>query len=342
MSSAPPLAVLGAGSWGTALAVLLSKGGRSVTLWSREQGQLSTLSTDRCNAQFLPGIQFPNSLSIAPSNDLNSLAGEFEHFLLVVPSHAFREVVSVLYQSRQQQNKLSKPISLLWGTKGFDPNTGKLLSTIVHEIFADLAISALITGPSFAKETALGLPTALVLACEDTEHAETFAHWFKTPSTRIYASSDLIGAQIGGATKNVMAVAAGISDGLGFGANTRAALITRGLAEMTRLGMRLGGEAETFMGLAGMGDLILTCTDDQSRNRRLGLGVGAGRDIQDVIREIGQEVEGYHTAKELHHRAQALGVSMPICEQVYAVLYEGRDPKQGVRTLLERQVTSER
>lgn len=338
--TASPIAVLGAGSWGTALAILLAHGGRPVTLWARNKVQLAEMSSSRSNERFLPGIIFPESLSLAASADLNSVA-EFAHYLIVVPSHAFRETLEKLHTARSNSKAPLEPQSLIWGTKGFDPNSGKLLSEVACEVFGEKIPYALITGPSFAKETAKGLPTALVLACEQAAEVEKLAQWFRSPSTRVYPNPDLVGAQIGGAVKNVMAVAAGISDGLGFGANARAALITRGLAELSRLGAKLGGKTETFMGLAGMGDLILTCTDDQSRNRRLGLGIGRGKGIQDVIREIGQEVEGYQTTRELYHRAKALGVSMPITDQVYAVLHQGQDPKLAVRQLLERQPKAE-
>jgi glycerol-3-phosphate dehydrogenase (NAD(P)+) len=345
MKSAPPIAILGAGSWGTALAILLAHNGRSVTLWARNEAQLMAMAASRCNQRFLPDITFPESLKLASSSDLSCLAGQ-EHFLVVVPSHAFRETLEKLYKSRSDTGsgliESAIPKSLIWGSKGFDPNSGKLLSDVTYEVFGEQITRALITGPSFAKETAMGLPTALVLACEQSDQGELLARWFRSPSTRVYPNTDLIGAQIGGAVKNVMAVAAGISDGLKFGANARAALITRGLAELSRLGARLGGKTETFMGLAGMGDLILTCTDNQSRNRRLGLGIGRGEAMQDVITAIGQEVEGYQTTRELFHRAKALGVSMPITEQVYAVLHEGQDPKLAVRQLLERQPKAER
>lgn len=340
MKDAPPIAVLGAGSWGTALAILLAHAGRQVTLWARNQAHLSAMAEQRSNERFLPGINFPDSLVLASSSDLAELA-DFAHFLVVVPSHAFRQTLTKLQQARVDLGHSHKTISLIWGSKGFDPSSGKLLSEVAEEIFADQAIRAIITGPSFAKETAIGLPTALVLACAQKEQAEELAQWFRSPTTRVYPNSDLLGAQIGGAVKNVMAIAAGISDGLGFGANARAALITRGLAELMRLGTVLGGKSETFMGLAGMGDLILTCTDDQSRNRRLGLGVGRGEKIADVIRAIGQEVEGYQTTKELFLRARQLKVSMPITEQVYAVLHEGLEPKVAVQKLLGRQAKSE-
>jgi len=334
--TAPPIAVLGAGSWGTALAILLAHAGRPVTLWARNEAQLRAMASSRSNERFLPGITFPESLSLAASADLSSVA-DYAHYLLVVPSHAFRVTLEKLHSARADSIGPLAPKSLIWGTKGFDPKSGDLLGDVAREVYGDNITRALITGPSFAKETAVGLPTALVLACEQADEAEKLAQWFRSPSTRVYPNTDLVGAQIGGAVENVMAVAAGISDGLGFGANARAALITRGLAELSRLGAKLNGKIETFMGLAGMGDLILTCTDDQSRNRRLGLGIGRGESIQDVIKAIGQEVEGYQTTRELYHRAKALGVSMPITDQVYAVLHQGQDPKLAVRQLLERQ-----
>lgn len=335
MQAAPPIAVLGAGSWGSALAMLLAHDGRAVTLWSHEQSHLDAMSADRGNEAFLPGLKFPPSLRLAESAEIGSVAG-FDHYLVVVPSHAFRQVLIGLRDVRKQHGMDELPQNLLWGTKGFDPESGMLLGDVAIEVFGPDLTRAIVTGPSFAGETARGLPTAFVLACEQFERAEPLAQWFRSPSTRIYPISDLVGAQVGGAVKNVMAVAAGISDGLGFGANARAALITRGLAELSRLGETLGGQTETFMGLAGMGDLILTCTDDQSRNRRLGLGIGKGKPAQEVIASIGQEVEGFKTTREVFNRARELGVSMPITEQVYAVLYEHRDPRQAVRQLLER------
>ena len=337
----PPIAVLGAGSWGTALAILLAHAGRPVTLWARNKAQLAQMASSRSNERFLPGISFPESLKLAESSDLSSIAN-FAHYLLVVPSHAFRETLENLRTARTKSKSSLDAETLIWGTKGFDPLSGQLLSDVALEVFGERVTRALVTGPSFAKETAIGLPTALVLACEQMAAAETLAQWFRSPSTRVYPNTDLVGAQIGGAVKNVMAVAAGISDGLGFGANARAALITRGLTELSRLGTQLGGKPETFMGLAGMGDLILTCTDDQSRNRRLGLGIGRGETITDVINTIGQEVEGYQTTRELYHLAKSLGVSMPITDQVYAVLHQGQDPKLAVRQLLERQPRAER
>lgn len=340
MNPAPPIAVLGAGSWGTALAILLARTGRPVTLWARNNAHLSAMRSARSNERFLPGITFPESLSLAPAADMEIIAG-YAHYLIVVPSHAFRQTLEHLFQARSRASASVAAESLIWGTKGFDPDSGSLLSEVAKEIFGKNITRAVITGPSFATETANGLPTALVLACEQASEGEKLAQWFRNPGTRVYPNTDLVGAQIGGAVKNVMAVAAGISDGLGFGANARAALITRGLAELSRLGAKLGGKPETFMGLAGMGDLILTCTDDQSRNRRLGLGIGRGKDIQGVIEDIGQEVEGYQTTRELYHRAKKLGVSMPITDQVYAVLYQAQDPKLAVRQLLERQPKSE-
>jgi glycerol-3-phosphate dehydrogenase (NAD(P)+) len=200
---------------------------------------------------------------------------------------------------------------------------------------------AIISGPSFAVEVARGLPTAVTVASPQIEVADEVAGWLRNDHLRVYTSQDLAGVQLGGAIKNVIAIAAGISDGLGFGANARAALITRGLAEVTRLGLALGGRMETFMGLAGAGDLILTCTDDTSRNRRLGLGVGRGRSAQAVLAELGQEAEGMATAREIHGLAQRTGVEMPICEQVYRVLYEGLSAQAAVEALLKREPKAE-
>ncbi len=336
-----PITVLGGGSWGTALAILLANGGQTVSLWVRNHAQREQMIADRCNAVYLPGVAFPASLNVSPSPSISQLDLEDDIYLFVVPSHAFRESVTALHTALARSERDLSKITILWGTKGFDPTTGQLLSELVHEVMGDQPRLGIVTGPSFAMETATGLPTALVLAAKTTDESEELAALFKTVSTRVYLSTDLVGAQLGGAVKNVIAVAAGISDGLGFGANARTALITRGLAELMRFGTALSGKMESFMGLSGMGDLILTCTDDQSRNRRLGLGVGAGRSALEVMEEIGQEVEGYNTTKELYNKAQEMQISMPITEQVYAVLYQQRDPSEAVKALLNRKVAVE-
>jgi glycerol-3-phosphate dehydrogenase (NAD(P)+) len=235
---------------------------------------------------------------------------------------------------------MSTETRLSWATKGFEPGTRKLLSEIAAETLPGRSL-AVVSGPSFAGEVARGLPTAVTVASDSSEHAERLAAMLHTSWFRAYTSSDLIGVQAGGAAKNVLAIAAGIADGLGFGANTRAALITRGLTEIMRLGIRLGGQAETFMGLAGLGDLVLTCTDDQSRNRRMGLALAEGKSVEEARCEIGQEVEGVQTAREVYLLSQQLGVEMPITQQVHAVLYQALSPLQAVHNLLDRSQKAE-
>ena len=331
------ITVIGAGSWGTALAILLCHNLPGVTLLGRSNAD--ALIADRCNRRYLPDNPFPDNLSVARS--LEDAIQPALNFLLVTPSHGFSDTVSALRAQIVTSGHDPTHATLLWGTKGLDPTSGKLLSEVVEGRFSECDAYGTITGPSFARETASGLPTGLTLACNRRAVTDRLAPWFRTPSTRVYASDDLIGVQIGGAVKNVLAIATGISDGLGFGANARAALITRGLAEMIRFGVAHGASPETFSGLAGIGDLILTCTDDQSRNRRCGLGIGAGKTIKEIQSEIGQQIEGLRTTSEVHRKARTLGVEMPITEQVYRVIHEGLSPKQAVRELLDRQPARE-
>lgn len=326
------MAVLGAGSWGTALAIQLARNGSAVTLWGHAPDEVAALLRDGENRQYLPGVKLPKGLT--PSNDLAATVINADEVLIVVPSHAFADVCSKIAQVRPGLKTLS------WATKGFDHASHDLLSKVAAERLpgCDLAV---VSGPTFAGEVARGLPTAITVAANNPMHAERVAAYLHGENFRAYTSDDLVGVQVGGASKNVMAIAAGISDGLGFGANARAALITRGLHEITQLGLALGGKPETFMGLAGLGDLALTCTDDQSRNRRMGLALARGMDIDAARREIGQEVEGVSTAREVHLKAQALGVEMPITEQTYRVLYEGLAPADAVTNLLSRQARPE-
>jgi len=323
------IGILGAGSWGTALAILLARNGLEVRLWGLEE-EIKRLAEDRENRQFLPGIPFPDKLT--PDANL-SRAVECDEILVVVPSQAFHEVLLKIAAIRPLQ-------SLCWATKGLDPNTRHPLSTDAETIFpgADLAV---ISGPTFAVEVAEGLPTAVTAASSSQSYSERLAGVLKGETFRAYTSPDIIGVQVGGAVKNVMAIAAGISDGLGFGANARAALITRGLAEITRLGVALGAHPETFMGLAGLGDLTLTCTDNKSRNRRMGLALAEGLTIEEALARIKQEVEGVHAAKETFFLASELNVEMPITTEVYRILYEGLDPHIAVRELLHRRQRAE-
>jgi glycerol-3-phosphate dehydrogenase (NAD(P)+) len=323
------VAVLGAGSWGTALAIALARNGRGVQLWGHDPAQCAALANARENAAYLPGIRFPAALHVEPR--LDKLAAGRPHWLIAVPSHAFRTTLRALAPH------LDADATLAWATKGLEPGSGKLLSQALAEELPALRAAGVVSGPSFAREVALNLPTALTVAAAEPAVAERIAQWLHGGRLRVYTSTDVAGVQLGGAIKNVMAIAAGISDGLGFGANARAALVTRGLAELTRLGVALGGRPETFMGLTGAGDLILTCTDNASRNRRLGLGLGQGRRLDDVLRELDQEVEGIATARAAYQLARARGIDMPITEQVYRVLYEDLAPQAAVEALLRRE-----
>lgn len=327
------LAVLGAGSWGTALAILAARNGHPVHLWGHQPAEIAALDRARENAVYLPGVRFPENLTTEA--DLAVLVRGHARFLVVVPSHAFRATVTAIAPH------LQRGAIVAWATKGLEPGSGKLLSEVAREALGESAALAVVSGPSFAREVALGLPTALTAAAVQATVAEEVAGWLRNERVRVYTSDDLAGVQLGGAIKNVIAIAAGISDGLGFGANARAALITRGLAELTRLGVALGGQKETFMGLTGAGDLILTCTDNASRNRRLGLGLGEGRTLADVLAEIGQEVEGVTTARELYQLAGRLNVEMPITSQVYRVLYEQLPAAKAVDALLRREPRAE-
>lgn len=321
------VAVLGAGSWGTALAVTLARNGARVGLWGHLRDEVAALRRDRENRAYLPGIALPQA--VEPEQDLSQALDGAELLVIVVPSHAFGTV------ARQAAAIAADRVKVSWATKGFEPGGGRLLHEVAREVFGpeDLAV---ISGPSFAGEVARGLPTAVTVAATSPEHAQRVAAYLHGERFRAYTSDDIIGVQVGGAAKNVLAIATGIADGLGFGANARAALITRGLAEITRLGVALGGRAETFMGLAGLGDLVLTCTDNQSRNRRMGLALARGLSIREAGAEIGQEVEGVNTARELLKFARRFEIEMPISEQVHAVLFEGVTPGQATHALLER------
>ena len=321
------IAVLGAGSWGTALAVLLRANGHRVRLWDHFSDHVADLQRDRENRRYLPGIPLPEGLDPVLTLD-EALEGAGE-LLLVVPSHAFSEVL------RRLPRPLPGQMGIAWATKGFEPASGRLLHEVAAGVLGERDL-AVISGPSFAGEVARGLPTAVTVASPNPEHARRVAGYLHCERFRAYTSDDIIGVQVGGAAKNVLAIATGIADGLGFGANTRAALITRGLAEIIRLGMALGGRQETMMGLAGLGDLVLTCTDDQSRNRRMGLALARGLDVDDAKREIGQEVEGVITARSVHAICERFGLDMPISEQVYGVLYKGITPDQATHNLLMR------
>jgi glycerol-3-phosphate dehydrogenase (NAD(P)+) len=327
------IAVIGAGSWGTALAVHLARTGHPTVLWGRDPVALADMAAARSNRRYLPDAPFPDGLAVEPV--LTRAVSRADELLIAVPSHGFRQVMTEL------KPLMGGATRVAWATKGFEVATGRLPHQVAAEVLGESVPTAVLSGPTFAREVGAGLPTAMTVASRDAAYALSLAQGLSGPNFRAYTSRDMIGVEVGGATKNVLAIGAGISDGLGFGANTRVALITRGLAEMMRLGVALGAEKDTFMGLAGLGDLVLTCTDDQSRNRRLGLMLASGRSRQEAQSAIGQVVEGVLAARAVRDVARRAAVEMPITEQLYAVLYEDAPPRDAVAALMRRAVKSE-
>lgn len=326
--------VLGAGSYGTALAICLARNGTPTILWGRDTQQLSDMASSRQNQRYLPDIPLPDSLVIEP--DLNKAIAASRDILVVVPSHAFKGMLETIAPM------LTPSQRIIWATKGLEPGTGRLLKDVAQDVLGEGYPLAVLSGPTFAKEMAAGLPTAISLSSTDDAFIDDMAAKLHcTKSFRVYKNPDFVGVQLGGAVKNVIAIGAGLADGLGFGANARTALITRGLAELTRLGVKAGAQPETFMGMAGLGDLVLTCTDNQSRNRRFGLALGKGVSVEQAMTDIGQVVEGYRNTEEVKALAEHLDVEMPICEQIYAVLYQGKSPKDAALALLGRSLKSE-
>ena len=323
--------VLGAGAWGTSLAIRLAHG-NPVRLWTRSPDHARALNETRSNQRYLPGFVFPPSLQATA--DLAEAADRADCLVCAVPSNGFRQLVLSL----RTQN-LALP--LVWLCKGFESGSRKLPHQVLNEAWPDHPPAAVVSGPSFAQEVAKGLPAALTVASSDMDFARRMAQELHDPKFRLYASTDVVGVELGGALKNVIAIAAGISDGLGFGLNARAALVTRGLAELTRMGHKLGGRAETFMGLSGMGDLILTCTGDLSRNRQLGLRLAAGESLEGALRELGHVAEGATTALEAAELAEELGVETPITSAVAQILRQELPPKEAVTALLARELKDE-
>ncbi|EOW9230393.1 NAD(P)H-dependent glycerol-3-phosphate dehydrogenase [Vibrio cholerae] len=329
------MTVIGAGSYGTSLAISLARNGANIVLWGHDAEHMARLEADRANHEFLPGIAFPDTLIV--ETDLQKAVQASRDLLVVVPSHVFGIVLKSL------QPHLRADSRICWATKGLEPETGRLLQDVAHDVLGDSYPLAVLSGPTFAKELAMGMPTAISVASPDAQFVRDLQEKIHCSKTfRVYANSDFIGMQLGGAVKNVIAIGAGMSDGIGFGANARTALITRGLAEMSRLGAALGAQPETFMGMAGLGDLVLTCTDNQSRNRRFGLALGQGKDVDTAQTDIGQVVEGYRNTKEVWMLAKRMGVEMPIVEQIYQVLYQGKDARLAAQDLLARDKKMER
>jgi glycerol-3-phosphate dehydrogenase (NAD(P)+) len=328
------IAILGAGSWGTALAMQLLRSGTAAVLWGRNPEHISAMQAAGCNQRFLPDVPFPPGLVLEPS--LERAVRSVDEILVAVPSQAFVGIV------RQISPWLKPGQGICWGCKGLEPGSGHFLHHAAQTHIGKERPMAVITGPSFATEVADNLPTAVTVAGTDQDYCKRMAQALHGGNFRAYTSDDIIGAELGGSVKNVLAVATGISDGMGLGNNARAALITRGLAEMMRLGRVLGALEHTLTGLAGMGDLVLTSTGDLSRNRRLGLALGAGQSVQEAVAAIGQVVEGVSTAEEVWRLAQRHQVEMPISEQINAIIHQGGDPYRSVRELLAREQKPER
>ncbi|TNJ33169.1 NAD(P)H-dependent glycerol-3-phosphate dehydrogenase [Arenimonas terrae] len=330
MSTAKPaVAVLGSGSWGTALASLIARNGHPTTIWGRDPAQIASINQRHENTRYLPGVPLPESL--VATGDLAAAVAGADLVLVVTPSHAFTETLKLLAPHRRAQ------AGVAWATKGFEPGSGRFLHEVAGDVLGDGVPLAIVTGPSFAKEVAQGLPTAVTVHSDDEAFALEVAETLHGPTFRAYTGNDMLGAELGGAMKNVLAVATGVADGMNLGLNARAGLITRGLNEMLRLNVALGGRAETLMGLAGLGDLVLTSTGDLSRNRRLGLALGRGQSIKEAVAAIGQVVESVQTADEVMRLGERHGIELPISALVREVLHERITPIEGLKRLLARE-----
>ncbi|MDO8437590.1 MAG: NAD(P)H-dependent glycerol-3-phosphate dehydrogenase [Nitrosomonadaceae bacterium] len=325
------IAILGAGAWGTALAINLGAH-HQVTLWTPDTEHLAEMLSQRTNRRYLPDFPLPDSLQL--TSVLAAAVDTADLALIVVPVAGLRETL-------RRVVACGRAVPVIWGCKGFETQSAKLPHQVALDEYAGVAPCGVLSGPSFAQEVAQRLPTALTLASHDEEFSRNIAAQLHTPRLRVYSSRDVAGVETGGAVKNVITIAAGISDGMGFGHNARAALITRGLAEITRLGLKLGGQMETFLGLAGMGDLILTTTGDLSRNRQVGLMLAAGRPLLDILQDLGHIAEGVYTAREVLHLSRELDVEMPITQAVCSILYDGVPPKMAVEALLNREPKTE-
>lgn len=323
------LSVLGAGSWGTAIAVLLARHGLQIKLWGRDAQHIAALQKDRVNSRYLPEVQFPECLSVTA--DLQQAVEGARDWIISVPSHAFTELLKQLKAFTREDTRIA------WITKGIDPTSNQFFHELVPQ-YLGIHELAVLSGPSFAKEVGDKRPTAVTLACASKPFTRDLLTYFHSGVFRVYPTDDLVGVQLSGTVKNVLAIASGIADGLGYGANTRAALITRGLAEMTRLGLAMGAQRDTFAGLAGIGDLLLTCTDDQSRNRRFGLALGRGLTVNEAAESIGQVVEGLHNVAQVMALAAQYHIDMPICAGVDAVVNNKKPLHQVVQELLHRDV----
>lgn len=328
-----PLAILGAGSWGTALAIALAPRFSSVRLWTRDAARAAEMSELRENRRYLPGFQLPPNVNVSP--DIEETASGSHLILTAIPSAHLRAVINSLAPH------ISADARLISATKGIEERSLCRMSQVLRDSLSREFPIAVLSGPTFAKEIAAGEPAAVVIAAEDPFLAEEIQRAFSTPSLRLYASTDVIGVEIGAALKNVIAIGAGICRGLGLGSNSVAALVTRGLAEITRLAVRIGGEPRTLAGLAGLGDLVLTATGDLSRNRFVGIQLGEGRKLDHILGQMTMIAEGIGTCRAAHQLGRNVQVDLPIVSKMFEVLYEAKDPRQAIRELMERPLTSE-
>ncbi|CAL1328987.1 NAD(P)H-dependent glycerol-3-phosphate dehydrogenase [Candidatus Providencia siddallii] len=328
------ITIIGAGSYGTALAVMLSSNKHEVVLWGHKINHIKKLKQDRMNKKFLPDISFPEKLLL--ETNLEIAVNMNKNILIVVPSYVFGDVL------RQIKPFLKNDSRIIWATKGLEKNTGRLLQDVAREILGEKIHLAVLSGPTFAIELAKGMPTAIVIAASNDKFADDLQKIFHCDKNfRVYKNRDMIGVQVGGVVKNIIAIGVGISDGMGFGSNARTALITRGLAEMSRLGIALGANISSFMGMSGLGDLVLTCTDDKSRNRKFGLMLGSGFSVKEAENKIGKIIEGYHNIREVKILANSKNVEMPITQQIYEIVYFNKNLLEVVRSLLERSTKDE-
>ncbi|WP_428561927.1 MAG: NAD(P)H-dependent glycerol-3-phosphate dehydrogenase [Solidesulfovibrio sp. DCME] len=328
------IAVIGGGSWGTTLADLLAKKGNETRLWVREQAVMHEMRTTRMNSWYLPDRRLAEALEV--STDPAAVAEGARHFLFAVPCQFIRSAYQRFFKY------LPKNPVIICASKGIELDSLMTMSQVCEDALASLKPRfAMLSGPTFAYEVIREMPTAVTLGCKDKKAGKEVQEALSTPYFRIYTSSDVRGVELGGAIKNIIAIAAGVADGLGFGANARAALITRGLHEMSRLGKAMGGDRQTFMGLSGMGDLVLTCTGDLSRNRQVGLRLAKGQKLLDILAEMKMVAEGVKTTEAVHALREKIGVEMPLTEQVYAILYQDKDPSLAVRELMTRTLKDE-
>lgn len=319
--------VIGAGSWGSAISIVLANSGHEVNIWDRDNELISQMITSRENKKYLLGVKLP--INIVPVNTIEECVNGSEILVMAVPSHAIRIVC------KSCMHIINKDQIIVNLAKGIENGSLKRISQVIEEFYPNNKI-AVLSGPSHAEEVSRGIPTTVVVSAKCKEDAEYVQDMFSTSKFRIYTNPDMVGVELGGALKNIIALAAGITDGLGYGDNTKAALMTRGIAEITRLGVALGGRALTFAGLSGIGDLIVTCTSMHSRNRRAGILIGQGKSIEDAIKEVSMIVEGVNTTRSTYELSKKLGVEMPITIELYKVLFEGKNPREAVNELMLR------